>query len=389
MILASPERIEAVRLASIAVAPELLDLTARIAAIPAPTNDEHARSHAVAGFFAAENLEAACDQLGDVVATIPGRLAPQAGVKSVLVAAHLDTVFPVETPLDIVQSPERLQGPGVGDNSVAVATAIKLAELFRRAGETPAVDVLVTGNVGEEGLGNLRGIREVMASRPNVGAVIALEGHNLGRITHVAVGSRRYRITARGPGGHSWGDFGRPSAIHGLSRFVAELDAIQLPRSPKTTLNVGMITGGVSVNTISPIASCLLDLRSTDESALRRLSDRVGRMAEQATRNDSLTFELESIGERPAGVVAVDSPIVKIAAKALNLLGVEPSFDASSTDANVPIAAGVPAICIGLTTGGNVHRIDEYIDTPPVATGVTQLALVTLAIAELLASHAL
>ncbi len=387
VILASPERIEAVRIASIAVTPELIDLTTRIAAIAAPTNEEHARSQAVEGFFRSENLATECDHLGDVVATIPGRLSPQAGVRRVLVAAHLDTVFPADTALDIVQTSDRLQGPGVGDNSVAVATAIKLAELFRRAGETPAVDVLVTGNVGEEGLGNLRGIREVMASRPNVGAVIALEGHNLGRVTHVAVGSRRYRITAKGPGGHSWGDFGRPSAIHGLSRFVSELDGIPLPRSPKTTLNVGMISGGVSVNTISPTASCLLDLRSTDESALRRLSDRVVRMAEQSTRNDSLTFELEAIGERPAGVVAVDSPIVKIAAKALNILGVEPSFDASSTDANVPIAAGVPAVCIGLTTGGNVHRIDEYIDTAPLATGVAQLALVTLAIAELIAAN--
>lgn len=389
MILASPERIEAVRLASTAVTPELLDLTARIAAIPAPTNEEQLRSAAVEGFFRAENLETACDHLGDVVATIPGRLSPRAGVKRMLVAAHLDTVFPAETPLEIGKTGERLSGPGVGDNSIAVAAAVKLAELFRRAGEVPAVDVLVTGNVGEEGLGNLRGIREVMARRPEVGAVIALEGHNLGRITHVAVGSRRYRITAKGPGGHSWGDFGRPSAIHGLSRLISELDSIALPRTPKTTLNVGMISGGVSVNTISPEASCLLDLRSTDESALRRLSERVVRMAERGNREDSVTFDVEPLGERPAGVVAVDSPIVKIAAKTLSMLGVDPNFDASSTDANVPIAAGVPAICIGLTTGGNVHRSDEYIDTPPVATGVAQLALVTLAIAELLAVHAI
>lgn len=389
VILASPERIEAVRLASAAVTAELLELTARISAIPAPTNSEQARSAAVDCCFKKEGLETELDQLGDVVATIPGRLSPAAGAKRIVVAAHLDTVFPLETILDVVRSPGRLTGPGVGDNSVAVATVIKLARLFRHAGETPAVDVLVTGNVGEEGLGNLRGIREVLSARPDVGAVIALEGHNLGRVTHVAVGSRRFRITALGPGGHSWGDFGRPSAIHGLSKLIAELDAIPLPRSPKTTLNVGMISGGVSVNTIAPIASCLLDLRSTDETALRRLSDRVARIADRSSRENETSFAVESIGERPAGVVAVDSPIVKIAAKTLGLLGVEPSFDASSTDANVPIAFGIPAICIGLTTGGNVHRIDEYIDTAPVATGVAQLALVTLAIAELLAANAI
>jgi tripeptide aminopeptidase len=238
-------------------------------------------------------------------------------------------------------------------------------------------------------LGNLRGIREVLASRSDIGAVIALEGHNLGRVTHVAVGSRRFRITVEGPGGHSWGDFGRPNAIHGLSKLIAELDAIPLPRSPKTTLNVGMISGGVSVNTIAPEASCLLDLRSIDESALRRLSDRVTRLVERSNRGDAVVYAAESIGERPAGVVAADSPIVQMAASTLATLGLEPSFDASSTDANVPIAAGIPAVCIGLTTGGNVHRADEFIDLEPASKGITQLALLTLALAESLSDRAL
>jgi tripeptide aminopeptidase len=389
VILASPERIEAVRAAAAAVTPDVLDLTMRIAAIPAPTDGEGARSCAVEQLMGNEGLTVSRDALGDVVATIPGRLNPGAGVKSLLIAAHLDTVFSLDTPLDIQRIEDCISGPGVGDNSLAVATAVKLADVLRQAGETPAVDVLVTGNVGEEGLGNLRGIREVLRTRPEIGAVIALEGHNLGRVTHVAVGSRRFRITATGPGGHSWGDFGRPSAIHGLSKLIVELDAIPLPRSPKTTLNVGTIEGGVSVNTISPSASCLVDLRSTDESALRRLSDRVERLTKGRGRDDSITFSLEPIGERPAGVVAIDSSMVTIAARALRVLDVEPSFDASSTDANVPISVGVPAVCIGLTTGGNVHRTDEYIDVEPVATGVAQLALLTIAVSELLAVRAL
>jgi len=306
-----------------------------------------------------------------------------------VIAAHIDTVFPIATPLEVKRTADRLSGPGVGDNSVAVAAAIKLADLLRIAGEVPTVDVLVTGNVGEEGLGNLRGIREVLASRSDIGAVVALEGHNLGRVTHVAVGSRRFRITVKGPGGHSWGDFGRPNAIHGLSRLIADLDAISLPRSPKTTLNVGMISGGVSVNTIAPEASCLLDLRSIDESALRRLSDRVTRLVERSNRGDVVVYAAESIGERPAGVVSADSPIVQIAAGTLSALGLDPSFDASSTDANVAIAAGIPAVCIGLTTGGNVHRSDEFIDLEPVSKGVTQLALLTLALAESLSARAL
>lgn len=389
VILASPERIEVVRAAAAAVVADVIDLTERIAAIPAPTDDEGARSLAVERLLCEEGLATKRDALGDVVATIPGRLAPSTGSRPLLIAAHLDTVFPINTPLTVERSDDRMAGPGVGDNSVAVATVIKLARLFQIAGEAPAVDVLVTGNVGEEGLGNLRGIREVLAQRQDVGAVVALEGHNLGRVTHVAVGSRRYRLTARGPGGHSWGDFGRPSAIHALARLISDLDAIPLPRAPKTTLGVGTIEGGVSVNTIAPVASCLLDLRSTDQGALQRLSDRVHRLVARGYRNAAIQFEIEEIGERPAGILPVDSPIVAISAKTLQLLGVEPSFDASSTDANVPLSNGLPAVCIGLTTGGNVHRADEFIDLPPLATGIAQLGLVTLALSELLAARAL
>ena len=389
MILASSERIEAVRAAADAVTPDVLELTALISAVPSPTGEETAKSLLVERLFATAGLATERDAIGDVVGVIPGRPPSRAGSSRLVVAAHIDTVFPIGTPLEVRRSAERLSGPGVGDNSVAVAAAIKLADLLRIAGEVPAVDVLLTGNVGEEGLGNLRGIREVLAARSDIGAVVALEGHNLGRVTHVAVGSRRFRITVKGPGGHSWGDFGRPNAIHGLSKLVAELDAIPLPRSPKTTLNVGMISGGVSVNTIAPEASCLLDLRSIDESALRRLSDRVTRLVDRSNRGDAVIYKAESIGERPAGVVAADSPIVQIAASTLTALGLEPSFDASSTDANVPIAAGIPAVCIGLTTGGNVHRTDEFIDLEPVSKGVTQLALLTLALAESLSARAL
>jgi tripeptide aminopeptidase len=389
VILASPERIEAVRAAANAVTPDVLELTALISAVPSPTGEETAKSLLVERLFATAGLATERDAIGDVVGVIPGRQPSATGASRLVVAAHIDTVFPIGIPLEIKRSAGRLTGPGVGDNSVAVAAAIKLADLLRIAGEVPAVDVLLTGNVGEEGLGNLRGIREVLDSHSDIGAVVALEGHNLGRVTHVAVGSRRFRISVRGPGGHSWGDFGRPNAIHGLSRLIAELDAIPWPRSPKTTMNVGMISGGVSVNTIAPEASCLLDLRSIDESALRRLSDRVTRLVDRSNRGDALEYTAESIGERPAGVVAADSPIVQIAANTLAALGLEPSFDASSTDANVPIAAGIPAVCVGLTTGGNVHRADEYIDLEPVSLGVTQLALLTLALAESLSERAL
>ena len=387
MILDAQEHVSALRNAADVLAPDVLALTRQVTEIPAPTNDEGERSQFFRRRADESGLGVTSDELGDIVATIPGRLSPGSGAKSLLIAAHLDTVFGRDVPLAVTASDTRLAGPGVGDNSLAVATVLSLPALFDRARLKPAVDVLITGNVGEEGLGNLRGIREVMSNHPEIGAVIAVEGHNLGRVTHVAVGSRRYRVTAIGPGGHSWGDFGQPSAIHVLAKFIADLDAIPLPRMPKTTLNVGTIEGGVSVNTIAPSVSCLLDLRSTDEHSLQRLTERVTRLAAKHSRPDGVRLSLETIGERPAGVVPVDSPVVKLATATLNVLGLEATLDASSTDANVPIAAGIPAVCIGLTSGGNVHRVDEFIDTASVPMGMAQLGLLSLAICELLAAN--
>ena len=384
----SADRLAAVRAAASDLVPRVLDLTQTIAAVPAPTGDERARSRLVAGLFRDAGLAVAVDDLGDVVATVPGANGATGDGSAVLLAAHLDTVFAAGTPLPIRRDGERLHGPGVGDNSLGVAAVVALPALLAAAGERPAVDLLLTGNVGEEGLGNLRGMRAVMDAHPRIAAAVAAEGHNLGRVTHVAVGSRRLRLLVRGPGGHSWGDFGRPSAIHALARLVADLDAIPLPRNPKTTLNVGMIDGGVSVNSIAPTASCLIDLRSVDDGSLRRLSERVDRAVAAVNRN-GVTVTSEVLGERPAGTIVLDSAIVRLATEALSALGVEPAFDASSTDANVPISRGIPAVCIGLTTGGNVHREDEFIDTGPVATGLAQLALLALGAAEGLAARTL
>jgi acetylornithine deacetylase/succinyl-diaminopimelate desuccinylase-like protein len=356
-----------------------LDLTERIAAVPAPTGEEGARARLVAGLFAAAGLPVEVDELDDVVATLPGG-SGAAGPPRVLIAAHLDTVFAAGTPLPIRRRGDRLIGPGIGDNSLGVASLLALPELLAIAGP-PGAEVLLVANVGEEGLGNLRGMRAVMDARPDIGAVVAVEGHNLGRVTHIAVGSRRLRLTANGPGGHSWGDFGRPSAIHALARLVADLGALPLPRHPKTTLNVGTIEGGVSVNSIAPTASCLVDLRSIDAAALCRLGERVDREVAAANR-DGIAVAGELLGERPAGVVPLDSPIVRLATETLGALGVETTYDASSTDANIAISRGVPAVCIGLTTGGNVHREDEYVDAGPLGAGLAQLALLTAALAR-------
>lgn len=356
---------------------EIVALAERIAVIPAPTNDEGHRSAFVREAMADLGFQRIeVDELGDVVGLIAGRgIGPK-----VLVAAHTDTVFPLETELTITRERDKVWGPGIGDNSLGVAAALYLPTLLDAAGVQPAVDILVTGNVGEEGLGNLRGMKAVMDRFPEVGAVIAVEGHNLGRVTHVAVGSRRYRIDVSGPGGHSWGDFGNENAIHRAAAIIHSLAQLPLPGSPKTTLNVGTVKGGISVNTIPSDTSFLLDLRSVDEQALESLANRVEEVLNDPGEGVSVHYEL--LGVRPAGTVSTDSRIVGLASAILESIGIQPTGDASSTDANIPISKGIPALCIGLTTGGNVHKEDEFIDLGPIRSGVYQLLALTVAIAE-------
>ncbi|CAA9561789.1 MAG: Acetylornithine deacetylase [uncultured Thermomicrobiales bacterium] len=373
------ELVAAARAAAATVAPHVLELAASIAEVPAPTGEEAPRARFVAGLLRAEGAAGVAgvaeDAIGDVVAVLPGTLRSP----TVLIAAHTDTVFPAGTPIRVAASEGRLAAPGIGDNSLGVAALVALPGMLRAMGATPAVSLVLAATVGEEGLGNLRGIRAVVDGRDDIAAALALEGHNLGRVTHIAVGSRRLRVTLHGPGGHSWGDHGRPSAIHALGRLVAALDEIPLSDAPKTTLNVGVVEGGLSVNTIAPTASLLLDLRSTDASALAALSAAVERRC--AAVGGGVSVEVDVLGDRPAGVVPPGAPVVRRAAEALSALGMQAVCDASSTDANIPISRGIPAVCLGLTTGGNAHRTDEFIDVAPVTTGLAQLALVALAVA--------
>lgn len=377
------ERVQAVRKAAETVMPRVVELTRQIAAIPAPTGDELERTRFVTERFRELGLQdVAHDELGDVTGLMAGRGAGQ----QLVVSAHIDTVFPRETPLDIHGDNKRLWGAGIGDNSLGVAAMLGLPLVLCESGLIPAADVVLAANVGEEGLGNLRGIRAVMDQLPDIGGVIVLEGHTLGRVTHTAVGSRRYRIRVTGPGGHSWGDFGRPSAIHELAALITKLASTPVPAQPKTTLNVGLIEGGISVNTIAAEASCVVDLRSTDMRELKRLSHHVEHLV-KAVKHGSVSAEFELLGERPAGSAPNDCAIVQAAMAALRSLGIEPVCDASSTDANIAISRGIPAVCIGITTGAHAHRLDEYIDLAPIPTGLSQLALTVLGAADYLAGN--
>lgn len=360
-------------------------LTLKLAAVPAPTNDEGERATALAATLREAGFDdISVDDLHDVTGRIRGRRSDRA----VLLAAHTDTVFPRTVDVTPRREDDRLFGPGIGDNTISIATVVMIKAVLDRLEIIPDVDIIVTGNVGEEGLGDLRGMRAVMDANPEIGAAVAVEGHALGRITHQGVGSRRLEVTLTGPGGHSWGDFGRPSAIHAAAMLVAALDTIPLPTDPKTTLNVGILQGGISVNTIAPESRMVIDMRSLDQGALERLVREAERRI-AAARTGDIRVCSKVVGDRPAGRLPEDQGLVPIARASLELLGIEPTLDASSTDANIPISRRIPAICIGVASGGHAHREDEYIDLDLVPTGVTQLAMVTLEAARMLGNDEL
>jgi len=346
-----------------------IDLACQIATVPAPTFEEWDRARFVAELFEQRGAQPEFDAVGNVIVRRQG----EGRGRSLLLAAHLDTVFPRETPLTIERGDTWVRGPGIGDNALGVAALVILWELLDALAVRTPGDLLLAADVGEEGLGNLRGMRALIERfGPELGAVVAVEGHNLGRVTNAAVGSVRLRIIVRGPGGHSWGNFGTPSAIHELARILCALTETPVPRSPKTTYNVGTIEGGVSVNTIAPLAQAVVDLRSIDGRELGRLRRTVEEICERH-RSSSITVELELLGERPAGETPVDVPLVRETMKILRELGVEPVLDASSTDANAAIAVGIPAVCIGLTRGRGSHTVEETIDVAPLELGLMQL----------------
>jgi tripeptide aminopeptidase len=265
-----------------------------------------------------------------------------------------------------------------------VASVALLKRAFKELGQTPAIDIVITGNVGEEGLGDLRGMRAVVDALPDIAGAIAVEGHLLGRLTHRAVGSKRLKVTVTGAGGHSWGKAGEPSAIHHLARIVARLDDIPLQDDPKTSFNAGLFSGGISVNTIAPEAVAILDMRSTSADALADLVADVERVIGMPTPH-GIKVVTEVVGDRPAGENPRHEGLAPIADSVLRELGFDVHYDASSTDANVPISRGIPAICIGLTTGANAHRTDEFIRISPLVKGFAQLVMTTLRSAEALA----
>jgi tripeptide aminopeptidase len=347
---------------------QVLSRTVELAEIPAPTGQEDARRDLVRSWWQRDGwADVRADQVGNVWARVrPG------GHPAVVLAAHLDTVFDAGVDHRVRRDGTLLRGVGVGDNSVGVAALSAVGTMLADAeGHAP---VWLVATVGEEGLGNLRGVTEVIGqNRVPLAALVAIEGNYLGRIATVGVGSVRWRVTVSGPGGHAWEQSSAPSAVHAAARMVASLAALSRRgtgsgRGGRAAVNVGLFSGGEAVNARARQAEFLVDLRASQAPMLTELETRARRIV--AAPAAGVTVEVEELGRRPAGELPTSHPLAAAAAAALHASGLRAEFTAASTDANAAHAAGVPAIAIGVTIGGGEHTPEEWIDTTPLATGL-------------------
>jgi tripeptide aminopeptidase len=334
-----------------------------ICAVPAPTFSEAARGELVAQLFTAAGVVPDRDVAGNVIA----RLGDGPAAEAIVFAAHLDTVFAAGTEIVLREQDGRLAAPGIGDNSLAVAALVHLVRHF--GGRPLRRPVVLAATVGEEGLGDLRGAKALVESVP-CAAFVAVEGMMLNSLTVVAVGSVRFRLTVDGPGGHPWSDRENPSAIHAilgpLRAIVEELRAQDL------VANVGVIAGGTVINAIAGKASAELDIRSEDDGALRRAADTVRDAFDGL--DPGLTVTIEPLGHRPGGRLDPGHELLAAAQVARRRAGLPAApEEASSTDANAAHGRGIPAITVGVSTGANAHRLDEYIDLEPIPAGLASL----------------
>jgi acetylornithine deacetylase/succinyl-diaminopimelate desuccinylase-like protein len=348
----------------------LLDLAIEIQQIPAPTFHEADRADHIRECFRLEkDVKVEMDAAGNVLACLAGN----SNAAPIVVSAHMDTVFPLDTNLRFTRASDRVFGAGIGDNSLGVAGLFGLLWLLSERKLKLPGDLWLAANVCEEGLGDLKGMRALVSrfgALPK--AYIILEGMAIGHIYNRALGVRRYRISINTSGGHSWTDYGKASAVHELTGLASKLTALHIPSEPRTTLNVGKMAGGTSVNTIAAHASLELDLRSEGTDALQTVSQQVEQLASDLD-GPNVHVQVEVIGQRPGGEIADNHPLVLQAKESLREQGLQPVLTIGSTDANLPLSMGLPAVTIGLTSGASAHTVHEYILTEPLQKGVEQL----------------
>ena len=349
---------------------ELITLTE----IPAPSFGEKARGEAYAKLLQDAGLEnVTTDAMGNVLGLYRG-----GGHGPLLaVAAHLDTVFPAGTDVRVKRAGTTLHAPGVGDDTRGLAFMVALIRALHEAKVRTASDILFVGNVGEEGAGDLRGVRHLFGQsewKDRIQRFITIDGINLDIVTNGGLGSRRYKVTFKGPGGHSWGAFGLVSPAFAMGNAIAKFGQLKVPKNPKVSYNVGIVSGGTSVNSIPFEVAMEVDMRAVDPAALKDVDAKFLAIVEEAvaeenatrsTTNGKIVADVKLIGERPPGVTSPDSPLLQQVAATLRVYDKVPVWQTSSTDANIPISLGIPAFAMASSSGdrgGRAHSLDEWTD---------------------------
>jgi acetylornithine deacetylase/succinyl-diaminopimelate desuccinylase-like protein len=352
----------------------IIDLAIQIQQIPAPTFNEIKRAEFMRDLFTSEGLsDVSIDEVGNVYGLLSSSNSLNAKSQPLIISAHTDTVFPLSMDLKVRRETDKVYGIGIGDNSLGAAGLVGLLWMIRERKIKLDGDIWFVANVCEEGLGDLRGMKAVVDRfGGDVLLYLVLEGMALGHVYHGAVGVKRYRVKVTTKGGHSWSDYGLPSAIHELSKLVVQLTSLELPKEPRTTMNVGKISGGTSINVIAPEAWLELDLRSEGQASLAKLISDVEKIIHEAGK-PGLSFEAEVIGQRPAGELSPKHPLIQLAMECIRGQGLEAALTTGSTDANIPLSKNFPALVLGVSTGSGAHTKDEYINTAPVEKGMEQL----------------
>ena len=361
----------------------------RLCEIPAPPFKETARAEAYADAFRAVGLtNVRIDREGNVLGERRGRAARP----HLVFSAHLDTVFPENTNVKVTREDNVLRGPGIGDDCRGLAVLLAVVRAMDKASVTTPGTVTFVGTVGEDGLGDLRGVKALFNEtlKGQIDRFVSVDGTGLG-ISHIAVGSHRYRVTFKGPGGHSYGAFGIANPVHALGRAIAGMADLQVPSDPKTTFNIGRVGGGTSVNAIAFEAWMEVDMRSADAASLQAVDARFHKAvdeavaAENARWNDRgrVTVDKQLVGDRPAGRTEERSPIVAAALSVSRALGLTSLLDEGSTDANLAISLGIPAITVdGGGRGTGSHSLEETFDTTDSWRGTQRAVLLAIALAQ-------
>jgi len=375
--------------------PHLRRWQMELARIPAPPFGEAARAEWLRARFAELGLEDVhVDSVGNVLGIHRGT---EKAARHVAITAHIDTVFPAGTPLDIREEGGKLCGPGISDNASGVTALLALAAALADSPVRHSANILFVGNVGEEGEGDLRGMRHLFSDprwKDSIAHTIVVDGSGTDTIVTQALGSRRFEVTVRGPGGHSWSDFGAPNPIVILSRAIATFTRAKLPAEPRTSASVGVIQGGTSVNTIPESASARVDIRSTSSQEMERLERALRVAVEEAVAEDSgsqrrnapaksrAAFEIASIGSRPAAELREGARILEVIRAVDAHLGNTARLHRASTDANIPLSLGLEAVSLGAGgSGGGAHTLHEWYDPSGRELALQRILLTALTLA--------